>query len=100
MAGRSRKRRKTVAEAFGSLSSGVGPADAAASEERGQLASARFALRTLWGFDDYRPTQRGVVRAALRGDDCLVVMPTGGGKSLCFQIPAVVDAGVTVVCPP
>ena len=63
-------------------------------------ASARFALETLWGFADYRPKQREIVHAALAKKDCLVIMPTGGGKSLCFQIPAVVDPGVTIVVSP
>jgi superfamily II DNA helicase RecQ len=83
--------------AFDVLGGRVAYADGA---QRAKQASARFALRALWGFEEYRATQEQVVHAALRGHDCLVVMPTGGGKSLCFQIPAVVDAGVTIVVSP
>ncbi len=93
---RRRKSSAGAASAFDVLSGSV----AADPAQRARRASARFALRALWGYEDYRATQKDVVHAALAGDDCLVVMPTGGGKSLCFQIPAVVDAGVTVVLSP
>ena len=53
-----------------------------------------------WGFDSLRPLQEQAIRASLAGRDSLVVMPTGGGKSLCFQAPAVVRGGLTVVVSP
>ncbi len=58
------------------------------------------ALRKFWGFEGLRPLQGEVVEAALQGQDALAVMPTGGGKSLCFQLPPVVDGGLSVVVSP
>ena len=64
------------------------------------LASARCVLRHRFGFADFRPAQAAVVRAVLAGRDVLAVLPTGGGKSVCFQVPAVVLGGLTVVVTP
>lgn len=58
------------------------------------------ALATYWGFEGLRPLQSEVVEAALNDRDAVVVMPTGGGKSLCFQLPAVVSGRLTVVVSP
>ena len=59
------------------------------------------ALHRVWGFSTFRPLQREAMRAILDSRDSLVVLPTGGGKSLCFQAPAVVGAsGVAVVVSP
>ena len=49
-----------------------------------------------FGLDEFRPGQREAVQAALAGRDSLVVMPTGGGKSLCYQLPALAVEGVTL----
>jgi ATP-dependent DNA helicase RecQ len=57
-------------------------------------------LRRVWGFDRLRPLQEEAIAAALAGRDSLVVMPTGGGKSLCYQAPAVVGGGLTLVVSP
>ncbi len=57
-------------------------------------------LRTVWGFDSLRPVQQEVVEASLVGRDAVVVMPTGGGKSLCYQLPALVTQSLTVVVSP
>jgi hypothetical protein len=46
----------------------------------------------VWGFSDFRPLQREAMHAVLQSRDSVVVLPTGGGKSLCFQAPAIVDA--------
>ena len=54
-------------------------------------ASLREALHRVWGFSDFRPLQREAMHAILDRRDSVVVLPTGGGKSLCFQAPAVVD---------
>ena len=54
-------------------------------------------LRHYWGYDAFRPGQEAVVRSIAAGRDACVVMPTGGGKSLCYQLPAVLDAGRTTV---
>ena len=53
-----------------------------------------------WGFTSLRPLQEQAMRAVLDGRDSLVVLPTGGGKSLCYQAPAVLRGGVTVVVSP
>jgi ATP-dependent DNA helicase RecQ len=63
-------------------------------------ADLASALKTHFGFDSFRPGQEAVVRAALAGRDVLAIMPTGGGKSLCFQLPAVLQSGITVVVSP
>ena len=53
-----------------------------------------------WGYRTLRPLQAEAMQAALTGRDSLVVMPTGGGKSLCYQAPAVLQGGTTVVVSP
>jgi ATP-dependent DNA helicase RecQ len=58
------------------------------------------ALARYWGYDTFRPIQREAMEAVLEGRDSLVVLPTGGGKSLCFQAPAVVRPGLAVVVSP
>ncbi|MEA2615161.1 MAG: ATP-dependent helicase RecQ, partial [Chloroflexota bacterium] len=57
-------------------------------------------LRRHFGHDRFRPGQREVVEAVLQGRDAMVVMPTGGGKSLCYQLPAVLTEAPTVVVSP
>jgi ATP-dependent DNA helicase RecQ len=57
-------------------------------------------LREVWGFDSFRPGQAEIVAAVAEGRDTLAVMPTGGGKSLCFQLPALLRPGLTVVISP
>ena len=57
-------------------------------------------LRDVFGFDSFRPGQREVAEALLRGEDALAVMPTGAGKSVCFQLPALLLPGVTLVVSP
>lgn len=61
---------------------------------------AREALKRWFGFDDFRPLQAEIVADALAGRDVLALLPTGGGKSLCFQLPAVMTEGLTVVISP
>lgn len=62
--------------------------------------SAAALLRDVFGFDAYRPGQQDIVEAVTNGQNTLAIMPTGGGKSLCFQLPALVRDGVTVVISP
>ena len=57
-------------------------------------------LRDIFGFDSFRPGQEDIVDAVLAGRNTLAIMPTGGGKSLCFQLPALCRDGVTVVISP
>ncbi|KGM50192.1 DNA helicase RecQ [Pseudooceanicola atlanticus] len=57
-------------------------------------------LREVFGFDDFRPGQGEIVEAVTAGRDVLAIMPTGGGKSLCYQLPALLRSGVTVVISP
>lgn len=61
---------------------------------------ARSQLKKFWGFDDFRPGQGEVVQSILQGRDTLVLFPTGGGKSLCYQVPAMVLDGLTLVISP
>ncbi|PWC39920.1 DNA helicase RecQ [Azospirillum sp. TSO35-2] len=63
-------------------------------------ATALDALRTVFGYDSFRGQQADIIDHVVRGGDALVLMPTGGGKSLCYQIPALVRDGVTVVVSP
>ncbi|KXF82511.1 ATP-dependent DNA helicase RecQ [Enterovibrio coralii] len=57
-------------------------------------------LQTVFGYHSYRDGQKEIIDAAIAGQDSLVIMPTGGGKSLCYQIPALVRDGLTVVISP
>ena len=58
------------------------------------------ALKRYWGYDQFRPLQKQAIECVLAGRDSVVVMPTGGGKSLCFQAPALVMPGLAVVVSP
>ncbi len=64
------------------------------------LADAIASLRQHFGFDDFREGQREVIGSILEGKDAVVVMPTGSGKSLCYQLPAMILDGVTLVVSP
>lgn len=64
------------------------------------MDAARRALKEVFGYDSFRPGQEEAVAAILRGRDVLAVMPTGAGKSLCYQIPALVLPGITLVVSP
>ena len=64
------------------------------------LADAAAVLERVWNYPDFRYHQKKAVLACLRGRDSLAVLPTGGGKSLCFQIPALLLPGLTLVVSP
>ncbi|MBA3631271.1 MAG: DNA helicase RecQ [Acidobacteria bacterium] len=64
------------------------------------IARAKEILKRQFGFDSFRMNQESAIEAVLRGKDCVVLMPTGGGKSLCYQIPALMSDGLTLVVSP
>ncbi|MGQ4646699.1 RecQ family ATP-dependent DNA helicase [Lyngbya aestuarii] len=60
----------------------------------------RATFQKIWGYDDFRPPQGEIVQALLSKQDALIVLPTGGGKSICFQLPALLSTGLTLVVSP
>ena len=64
------------------------------------IERARELLREIYGFPEFRGQQAAAIEAVLGGRDAVVLMPTGGGKSLCYQIPALMRDGVAVVVSP
>ncbi len=64
------------------------------------IKQAKSVLKGTFGYDDFRPLQEEVIGKVLKKKDTLVIMPTGGGKSLCYQIPALIFDGLTVVISP
>jgi len=64
------------------------------------LAHARHLLKEVFGYDDFRPLQERIIASVLAGQDTLAIMPTGSGKSVCYQIPALIFDNLTVVVSP
>lgn len=64
------------------------------------MQSAHTILRSLFGYDEFRGNQAEIIQHVISGNDALVLMPTGGGKSLCYQIPAIARDGVGIVISP
>ncbi len=64
------------------------------------IKEAHQALKKYFGYDSFRPMQADIIQTVYNQQDCLVLMPTGGGKSICYQIPAVTTEGITVVVSP
>ena len=64
------------------------------------MSKARERLQTIYGYDDFRDAQKPIINAILAHHDTLAIMPTGGGKSMCYQIPALLHEGITLVISP
>jgi len=75
-------------------------AEAGTAEGVPTLSDARRVLRSRFGFEEFRGAQAQIIEHVLAGGDALVLMPTGGGKSLCYQVPALLRPGVAVVVSP
>ena len=57
-------------------------------------------LKAYWGHDTFRPLQEDIINKILEGKDALAILPTGGGKSICFQVPALIKEGCCLVISP
>ena len=70
------------------------------NESNPPVSTALHILQSVFGYESYRPQQQAVVDHLVSGGDALVLMPTGGGKSLCYQIPSMVRPGVGIIVSP
>ena len=68
--------------------------------QSGKMDKSREILKKIWGFDNFRPLQEDIVDAAIYGKDVLALLPTGGGKSICFQVPGIAREGICIVVSP
>ena len=84
------------------MPSAIAPSSTTSTDRQTDILPDRFysLLREIWGFEGLRPSQQAAIGSILEGRDTLVVMPTGGGKSLCYQAPAVFKGGMTIVVSP
>src|SRR6187551_2987220 len=57
-------------------------------------------LKKVWGYDSFRPLQAEIIESVLSGNDTLALLPTGGRKSVCFQVPSLLNAGICLVISP
>ncbi|WP_277631809.1 RecQ family ATP-dependent DNA helicase [Avrilella dinanensis] len=64
------------------------------------MFEAEYILKKYWGFDSFRPPQEEIVKSVVSGQDVLAVLPTGAGKSVCYQVPAMMNDGITLVISP
>ncbi|GAA2171061.1 DNA helicase RecQ [Agrococcus versicolor] len=83
-----------------SVAAQAAPAVAATAPPRPRPASPIDALRSVWGYDAFRDQQAEIIDSLVAGDDAIVLMPTGGGKSLCYQVPSLVREGTGVIVSP
>ena len=60
----------------------------------------KAALKQFFGFDDFKLEQENIIKSILEGNDTFVIMPTGGGKSLCYQLPALMQEGTALIISP
>ncbi|MDJ0662467.1 MAG: RecQ family ATP-dependent DNA helicase [Crocosphaera sp.] len=65
-----------------------------------QWLKIRQTFQEIWGYEEFRPPQKDIIESLLKGQDSLIIMPTGAGKSLCFQLPALFKKGLTLVISP
>ena len=70
------------------------------SKEYIEVTTPEDVLKKWWGYEAFRPKQRDIIDAVLAGRDTLALMPTGGGKSLTYQVPALMCEGLTIVVTP
>jgi ATP-dependent DNA helicase RecQ len=82
------------------MARGVTASRSALETEKHKLSRARQTLRDVWGYEDFRPMQDEAVADVIASRDSVVVLPTGGGKSLCYQVPALVRDGMAIVVSP
>src|SRR4051812_48369899 len=64
------------------------------------MSDAQEILSRFWGYDSFRPLQEDIIQSILAGKDTLAILPTGGGKSICFQVPAMTMEGICIVISP
>ena len=57
-------------------------------------------LKDYWDYNTFRPLQKEIIQSVLEGKDTLALLPTGGGKSICYQVPAIAQEGITLVISP
>jgi len=88
------------APATKSSSAGSKSSSGKISPQKHSAASLKKALQQHFGFDQFKGTQEAVIQRLLSGQDTFVIMPTGGGKSLCYQLPAMVSEGVAIIVSP
>ena len=64
------------------------------------MADVQEILKKYWSYDAFRPLQKEIIHSVLSGQDTLAILPTGGGKSICFQVPALAQKGICLVISP